>query len=50
MTDFEVKMCAEWAAEQIMSERHNLRGFWSGFAAGAFGVMLALGITWMIYS
>jgi hypothetical protein len=50
MTDFEIKMCAEWAAEQIANERYSLRGFWYGFAAGAFGVMLALAITWMIYS
>ena len=25
------------------------RGFWYGFAAGAFGVMLALAVTWLLY-
>jgi hypothetical protein len=32
---------AEWAG--------RVKGFWYGFAAGAFGVMLALAVTWMIY-
>jgi hypothetical protein len=34
----------------IVYEKGLLCGFWYGFAAGAFGVMLALGITYLIYS
>jgi hypothetical protein len=27
----------------------RLYGFWYGFAAGAFGVVLSLAVTWLIY-